>query len=144
MKIYIIGSTATREQLDRAEDWHTRLEKLGVELTSTWLAAVAANQGTGNPRDISREARAQYATADLHGLRQADIVWFLVPPVDQPTRGGWVEWGRAWSLACGQDGTALIASGDTKQSIFCALGREFESDVDAFVEIVQFVLARRA
>ena len=61
----------------------------------------------------------------------------LVPPVDAPTRGAWGESCYAHALA-----RPLVFSGDTKQSVFCALGDEYESDEDAFSRALGLVGVR--
>lgn len=131
MKVYIAGSTA---EIDRAKSWGARLQRFGIEVISTWTTVVGEHGC--NPRDASLQQRRTWALDDIDQIRQADLFWLLVPALDRPSRGAWFELGVAWTLiapGCKQ----LIASGDTRQSIFCALaGREFDDDVDAFIEIV--------
>lgn len=135
MKVYIAGSSAEAERA-RVVRWHDRLRALGIVVTSTWLEDVAA-AGEGNPRHLAVEVRRGLAMTDLDRMREADLVWFLVPPTTIPTRGAWFEIGSMHeSLRSSPRRHPIIASGDTKQSIFCALGLEFEDDVDAFTEIV--------
>jgi hypothetical protein len=132
MKVYVIGSTGSDTELARAKRWTDRLARVpGVEVISTWLEVVAA-EGAGNPRSASREQRVEWSSNDIKELLAANLVWFLVPPVATPTRGAWFEFGTAE-----QAGLHVIVSGDTRQSIFCALAGEFEDDIDAFIEIVR-------
>jgi hypothetical protein len=126
-KVYVAGSSA---ELERCEAAIALLEASGVHVTSTW-PIVVRDHGGGNPRDASRDRRRLFSVADLGQVREADLVWVLVPPLDCPTRGAWLEAGYAHGL-----GKLVVFSGDTLQSIFCATGNEFADDASAF-EFVQ-------
>lgn len=139
MKIYIAGSSAPSER-ERVERWHKHLLRFGVEVVSTWLDSVAKHNGDGNPRELSVERRRDIVGKNLEEVAQADLLWFLVPPADAPTRGAWVEWGVALA-AYTTKSKPLICSGDTKQSLFCSHGREFDDDVDAFLYILVATMA---
>lgn len=127
-KLYLAGSSA---DADRCARWHAKLVAQGIAVTSTWLSVIAT-VGSANPRDASRDDRERWSTADLAELHAADVVWFLVPPIDKPTRGAWLELGVAVSA-----NKRVVCSGDTRQSIFCALGEEFATDEDAFLAVTQ-------
>jgi nucleoside 2-deoxyribosyltransferase len=122
-KVYVAGSSA---ELERCEAAIARLERAGVHVTSTW-PIVVRDAGAGNPRDASRDRRRLLSVSDLGQVRDADLVWVLVPPLDCPTRGAWLEAGYAHGL-----GKLVVFSGDTLQSIFCATGTEFTDDAHAF------------
>lgn len=132
-KVYIAGSSAASER-ERIRAWHERLRSLGITVTSTWLEAVDA-AGEANPRAWLKERRKEYAIADLAAAMGADLVWFLVPPIETATRGAWGELCAAYVERQYAQNT-LVASGDTKQSIFCALAAEFTNDLDAFIFIL--------
>lgn len=97
----------------------------GFVITCTWPETVA-KVGNANPRDASDTDRRGWSTQDLTEIDGSDAVWFLVPDPPETTRGAWYEAGYADS-----EKKHLVFSGDTKQSVFCARGIEFETDVGA-------------
>ncbi len=127
VKIYLAASSL---ELDRARTWQARLKLAGITLTSTWISVIDS-VGVANPTDASIEQRREWSAVDLAEVRAADVLWFLVPPRHVPTRGAWIEVGTAYAHE-----KRLVFSGDTGQSIFCALGDEWASDDDAFDSIV--------
>jgi hypothetical protein len=112
------------------------LRSQGFIVTSTWPDVVAANGG-GNPRNASHEQRRGWTTQDLNEIDAADAIWFLVPSPPSTTRGAWFEAGYAYS-----EKKHLLFSGDTKQSVFCALGIEFETDAAAIAYLHQLRVER--
>lgn len=127
MKIYIAASSSDLERVDRCA---AGAHAAGLLVVSTWPVTVR-KVGNANPRDAVRGDRCKWALEDLAELQLADVVWFLVPPVSQPTRGAWIEMGYAIHA-----GKGLVASGDTKQSIFTALGAEFHTDDAALAFLI--------
>jgi hypothetical protein len=79
-------------------------------------------------RDASDIDRRGWSTQDLAEIEASDAVWFLVPTPPETTRGAWYEAGYADS-----EKKHLVFSGDTRQSVFCARGIEFETDAGALV-----------
>ncbi len=128
--VYVAASSTDTA---RAQEWVDRLGLAGINVVSTWLNTIAS-VGEANPREATKQQRAGWSAADLGELRACDLLWFLVPPADKPTRGAWLEVGFAEAA-----GKLLVCSGDTKQSIFCALGDEYAHDVDAFAHICRLV-----
>lgn len=122
MKIYVAGSSADMPRINAAI---ASLRAAGHEIGCTW-PGIVASVGDANPVNAPTSDRAGWSAQDLSEVLDADLVWFLVPPRDVPTRGAWVEAG----YALGHDMT-VVFSGETKQSVFTALGREFESDAEA-------------
>ena len=134
MKIYLAASSA---DIDRAKHWRDRLVDAGIEVTSTWITNVE-KVGAANPRDATREQRAEWMRGCFREVSSSDVLWFLVPPLDKPTRGAWMEFDYA--LEHVQD---VFASGDTLQSIACALADdEYATDEEAFAALVE--MARSA
>ena len=136
MKVYVAASSA---EIDRARAWVVALDALEIPVTSTWIDTIDL-VGSGNPRDAHPSRRRGWSETDLDQVESADVFWFLVPPLDKPTRGAWVELGYALGclrFATGADRARrrVFCSGDTAQSIFCAMGREFAADRDAFAAI---------
>lgn len=125
-RVYIAASSA---DIERVIAWTAALREVGVGVVSTWPATVAA-VGAGNPRDATRAQRQQWSETDLEEVNDAALIWFLVPSLDKQTRGAWIEVGFAHAL-----GTEIVASGDVRQSIFLALGDEYETDREAFAAI---------
>lgn len=133
--VYIAASSS---EIDRVLNWSAALRYAGVRVVSTWPETIAL-VGDANPRDATRQQRREWVRQDLAEVDNSRLVWFLVPPIDKPTRGAWVELGYnlgAWTWDSKGE-TRLVCSGDTKQSIFCALGEEFASDEEAFAWIVE-------
>jgi hypothetical protein len=116
--------------MERAEGWMRRLEAEGIFVTSGWVEKVR-EVGLPNPREASVDDRADWASGDLFGVDEADVLWFLVPQ-EAPARGAYLEAGYALAL-----GHHVVFSGDTKQSIFCALGSEYPTDEEGFDEVMQ-------
>lgn len=130
-KIYI-SAASTPDQIGRVATWARRLKEANVEVVSTWPETVAAAAGVGNPRGAETRQRRQWSWIDLAEVGSADALWFMVPPADVQTRGAWVELGVAYT-----HGIRIVSSGDTKQSIFTALGEEYETDEEAFDALVR-------
>ena len=126
MKVYLAASTL---DMDRARTWYARLRLAGIEIVSTWIATVE-KVGSGNPADATHEQRRDWSAKDLAEVRSADVLWILVPAKSVQTRGIWAELGTAWA-----HDVTIVTSGETLQSIFCALGDEHPLDEDAFASI---------
>lgn len=126
-KVYVAASSS---DITRAEQWRARLRDAGFTVVSTWPHTIKA-VGDANPRDATDEQRRQLAESDLTEVRSADALWFLVPQTANG-RGAYCEFGSAGIL-----GKLIVASGDTKQSIFLSLAYEFADDMDAFTFLVR-------
>lgn len=124
--VYLAGSAA---ELERCRHWHSRLIQAGITVVSTWIASVT-RVGCSNPRDAAVADRLRWSETCLIEVRRADVLWLLVPSVTAPTRGAWVELGYASAIE-----KRIVLSGDTRQSIFTALGDEHETDEQAFAAI---------
>lgn len=118
MRVYVAGSS---DELDRVEWAEAHLRGRGIEVVSCWTCEVRA-QRTGNPteQDIRRAA----ARMCLDGVRQADLVWVLMPL--RCSHGAFLEFGVALAT-----GTQIVVSGDTHRSIFCSVVEEHETDAMA-------------
>lgn len=135
MKLYLAASSA---EIDRARHWRDRCVAAGIEVVSTWIESVL-RVGESNPREASRDQRSVWARTclqEIETLHREDAFWFLWPTVKTET-GALVELGYMLGAWC-QPGPRhrIIISGDTKRSIFCALGREYATDESAFVAIL--------
>lgn len=126
-KIYVGASS---QEIARAKLWTDKIREAGFEVTSTWIANVS-EQSDANPRDAPHGDRSSWSYTDLAQVKDADLLWFLVPtPNAGSGRGGYFEAGYAQALE-----KYLVFSGDTKQSIFTSVGQEFEDDLAAFARI---------
>jgi nucleoside 2-deoxyribosyltransferase len=121
-----VAAAATADQVERVASAIHTLRSLGFVVTCTWPEIVASTPGGANPRDASDTDRRGWTTRDLEEIDAADALWFLVPELPATTRGAWFEAGYAYS-----EHKHLAFSGDTKQSVFCALGIEFKTDAAA-------------
>jgi nucleoside 2-deoxyribosyltransferase len=133
--VYVAGSSHPDER-DRVTGVVEALRAAGVTVTSTWLDDVAKH-GAGNPRDMSVDDRRTLAAKDLAQVGRAQAFLLLVPSESTPTRGAWVELSYAYSM-----GKQVVCSGDTKQSIFSALGYETESDADAIRTVIAILVGQ--
>lgn len=127
--IYVAASAAG-DQSKRVAIVIAALKQAGFHITCTWPEVVAATPGGANPRDASTPDRFQWSAQDLREIADADAIWFLVPTPPMTTRGAWFECGYAYAHR-----KFVVFSGDTKQSVFCALGQEFETDEEAFAHL---------
>jgi hypothetical protein len=137
MRVYVAASS---DDIDRARRWIAALRAAGVEVTADWPETIAS-VGAANPRAATRGERKRWAEGDLGDVKRAHLFWLLVPAAGAG-RGAYAELGYARAL-----GLSLMASGDTHQSIFCAMGVEHPTDEAAFAEIVdrhRFYTTRRA
>jgi hypothetical protein len=139
VRIYVAGASKEPERCRAAM---TAVQKLGLEITLDWLAAIEA-EGAAN-EGLDDEKRVRYSTADLLAVTKADWVWVLAPALTSSSAGCWVELGYALGLRdtarwMGDDpplfvrGPRIIVSGPGRvKCIFCSLAeREFDDDVAA-------------
>ena len=120
LRVYVAGSSAETERAVRCMNW---LRDHGIVVTSSW-PEVIATVGIANPRNAPRDDRATWTQTDLAEVQTADVLWLLAP--NTPTRGAWIEYGFALAV-----GRMVVASGDTKQTIFTAIGDEYGTDAEA-------------
>ena len=132
--VYVAASAL---ELDRARRAVAMLEAAGLRVVSTWIETIAAAGGVSNPRDASAAQRRAWSVADFDELQVADMLWFLAPASSCPSRGAWAELGCAYAI-----GKQIVCSGDTAQSIFCALGDEHADDDGALAAIVAWAGCR--
>lgn len=133
--VYVAASAAPAD-LNRVRNVITALRAHGFTITCTW-PEVVSKVGNANPRDASALERRWWSTNDLVEIDAADAVLFLVPEPPATTRGGWFESGYAYA-----EHKHLLFAGDVKQSIFCALGLEFETDADAIARLHELRVER--
>ena len=100
-------------------------------LAYDWLADI---EGEDTPDDqLSDEDRLMYAEVDLRGVLEADVLWLLSP--EKATKGAWVEFGYAMGAGIP---TIVVSGASSKAVIFCAKGREYRLDSEAFSAIDRF------
>lgn len=102
MKIYIAGSS---KEIHRAERFIALARENGHTITEDWAAGMRA---AGPESALERSRLTEAAAADLRGIRDADVMWLLIPPVNAPSTGCWGELTYAMAL-----GTPIIASRPT-------------------------------
>jgi hypothetical protein len=120
-----VAATSAGDETARVTAAVAALRAHGIDVTCTWANTIA-KVGDANPRDASDIDRRGWAIQCLNEIDASDAVWFLVPTPPTTTRGGWGEALYAYS-----EKKHLVFSGDTKQSIFCALGHECVTDAQA-------------
>lgn len=126
-RVYVAASAM---EIDRAKRAVKSLADGGVDALASWIGNVGAD-GASNPRDATKRDRYRWSAASLTEASTADVVLMLVPPPELATRGAWFELGFAFGIA-----KMLVFSGDTKQSVFCALGDEHDTDAEAIAAIL--------
>lgn len=134
-RVYIAASASPSEAL-RVQAATAALKAAGFIVTSTW-PEVVAKVGSANPRDAGDLNRRCWAIQDLSEIDDSDAIWFLTPEPPLTTRGGWCELMHAHD-----ENKHVVSSGDTRQSIFTALGREFETDGGALAHLHQLRVER--
>lgn len=135
-KVYV-AAAATGDEGARVDLAIAALKAHGFVVTCTWPEVVANTPGGANPRHATHDERRAWTTQDLLEIDQADALWFLVPTTPIATRGAWFEAGYAYS-----NNKYVVFSGDTKQSVFCALGYEFSTD-DAALRQLRWLRERK-
>lgn len=125
-RVYI---AASGDDIDRAKEVRRVMRDAGVDVLASWIHNVEA-VGDSNPRTASKNDRKRWSINDLTEVSAADLLLVLVPPPGKTSRGLWFEGGFSYCA-----GKPIIFSGDTLQSIFCALGDEFETDAEAMAEV---------
>jgi hypothetical protein len=127
LSVYVAASSA---EVDRAVRWIAMLRGDGIHVTSSWPEVIAKHGGVANPRDATNYERRRWASQDLNEVQAADVLWLLAPSRAPSFGAGW-ECGAADAL-----GNVIVASGDTKASIFLGRANEFATDDEGF-EFVQ-------
>jgi hypothetical protein len=146
LRVYVAGSSDPQE---RGRVKVAMMQVKGhpnMELTLDWVSMVEA-AGSAN-EGLSLAQREDASEDAIRGVISADVVWLLAP--DHVTRGAWYECGivEGWNRAqaCTQwlprRRIAMIASGQTQQSIFCSRMLEVESDKDAFFDLCKMAAKR--
>jgi hypothetical protein len=126
VKVYVAGSS---DEITRAVTWMRALESEGVDVVSTW-PSVIATVGVANPSSATPDQRARWSSSCMREVSTCDVLWILAPNGSHG-RGAYAELGAAWAW-----GKRIVASGPTRQSIFCGLADEYPSDEPAFRAIV--------
>lgn len=126
--VYVAAATAAAAAA-RVTAAIASLRAEGFVVTCTW-PEVVAGVGSANPREASAGDRRGWSTQCLNEIDAADAVWFLVPTAPLTTCGGWWEAAYAYS-----NHKHVVFSGDTKQSVFCALGVELATDAAALAHL---------
>jgi len=94
MKLYVAGKFDNRDYI------HTRIEylqSLGYEITHDWTQVETSNSLTNT--DL-----AKYASQDVNGVLQADLLLILITDEDYPYRGTTTELG----VALGQNKPVVV------------------------------------
>lgn len=127
LPVYIAGASADYE---RARAWASRLEATGlVRITGDWMTAVQ-HHGVGNDAKLSDDKRRDYASYDLGGVVECQVLWVLWSP--HRSNGRAIELGYALRA-----GRHVIVSGDSRECIFAALAEELETDEQAFERVLE-------
>jgi hypothetical protein len=121
VKVYVAGSS---KQLDRVKHWMDKLQAAGHTVTHDWPSLIEA-VGSANPPDATRDECWDWAIDDLKGVRDAEVLWFLVPETEGA--GAWVELGYALARQI-----PVVCSGVWSRSIFTSMTTCYDRDDLAF------------
>lgn len=124
-----VAASASSSQAARVTAVIATLRADGFVVTCTW-PEIVAKVGSANPRDARDIDRRGWVVQDLAEVEAADALWFLVPTPPVTTCGGWCEATYAYAIH-----KHVVYSGDTKQSVFSALGIEFATDTAALAHL---------
>lgn len=138
MKLYIAGASAEAERCKALGEWCRRF---GHEITVAWWDAVLAAKT--HDRDLTEEARIEFAGQDLVGVLDADLFWIVVP--EERGVGAWVEFGFAIGSSAQRPKQRIIVSGDWKKSIFTSLAHDkFDTHEDALAFVQSLAAPQEA
>lgn len=135
--IYIAGSS---QELARALEVSDKVDAMAasfkghgqLEITNRWWQTVL-DRGCANPVEAPFHERMKYASDDLLGVREADILWLLYPTPGLRSVGCFWEAGFADAL-----GIEVIISGPGQESsIFTTRGASFATDDAALAYLEQ-------
>lgn len=116
LKVYVAAGSSDAA---RAADIIKRLRAAGVHVTYDWTADVL-KEGSAQANLLPRDPR--IALAEIRGVGEAEVVWFLVPRIG--SSGAGFELGYAYGI-----GKVLICSGpDRERFYFGVILNEYETD----------------
>lgn len=124
-KIYVAGGMREKELVS---SWMDKLRAAGFEITCDWTVS----ETNGYDSDLTHEQASKYASDDLKGVTDADVVWHIVADYEG-SRGAYVEVGAA---IIGKK--LLFVSGPTwRKSIFHHLAAaQFDTHKEAFEQLI--------
>ena len=128
MNLYVAGSSL---ELQRARAAMDAAQAAGYSIALDWVSDIEACGGVAN-EGHDDDTRGVIAQTCLHAVRHADLLWLLAPV--ERSAGCWGELIYAFA-----SGTRIIASGPTKQTVFCALAEvELDTDAEALAWLVRW------
>lgn len=129
MRIYVAGSSA---ELERAAKWIELLTLSELTVTHNWPENIRA-VGEANPKAVSTEDSARWASECMDGVQRAQLLWLLMPTGG--SFGAFTELGVAL-----QRKIPIVVSGPLLyRSIFVSLAeRVFDEDVVALAYITGY------
>lgn len=125
--------SASSKEIDRAKKWMDALRAKGIKVTSTWIENVT-KIGESNPRDASVMDKQRWAVQDIREVLSSEICWLLMP-TGEHSFGATTEFAffnALHNIEC----QSPIVSGDYKRSIFTSFAACFDTDEQAFEQIV--------
>ena len=125
MKVFLGGASSEQH---RALSWAAMLDEAGAELTSRWF--VGCESWTGRDHELQKQKRFDIAISQLAAVRDADVVWILVP--NFVNGGSMVELGAA----LGMSKTVITSGPSVNRTLFTSACHFMsESDFAAFAEV---------
>jgi hypothetical protein len=131
LRVYVAG--AARE-LDRCKRMIAAARAIpNVEISRDWTPDIDAAQLAGKrDADYSDNERLAFASADLHAVRAAHVVWLLAP--EEGGRGSWVEFGYSLGASFG---TKIVSGPHARGSIFTELAHHCVDTDEIALEVVR-------
>jgi nucleoside 2-deoxyribosyltransferase len=119
LRVYVAGSSL---QIERVKAAQRALEERGHVVSHDWSSLI--EEHGANPLDASDKQITQWASDDLHGVYNADVVWLLMP-----SDGGF---GAAVALGYAlAHSKPVVISGAYARSIFTIFGTCYDRDDQA-------------
>ena len=126
--------SASSDEKERAKKWMDALRAKGIPVTSTWYEEVAKNGGIANPRDASLEDKQKWCRQDIKEALSSAVLWLLLP-VEKHSFGATFEY-TTFVVLSDPSCQSHVVSGDYKKTIFTSFSPCFDSDEEAFEQIV--------
>lgn len=121
-KIYLAGSSKPAERPRVAAIMGQLHVMAGLHVVHDWLVEVDANDAMPE-HELDARTRRSAMDLDYNAIDVADYMWFLAPPPESPTKGGWCELGYATCRSRMTGSPLILISGEHCSSPSSLKGR---------------------
>jgi nucleoside 2-deoxyribosyltransferase len=135
MLIYVAGGWLEKDTI--VVPLLRRLRAEGIEVSYDWTgdgpSAVTVEEHIKAEASLSQDERKMFAFRDYEGVKNADLVWLVVPGYEGST-GSWTELGLA--LAFGKP--VIVSGAGHKKNIFTTLSQQIcETHEEGFQKVLR-------